>query len=115
MPWDFQGFVISDRMVAAIERYVREGVPPGDFLTAVICNDLKRAVSAADEDNRRNLPAFVGYFYNNCPSGCWGSKEKMYWWLRAHRLEHRPHGEHPTMGKCECDECVTYDVVESFR
>lgn len=25
----------------------------------------------------------------------------------------RPHGEHPTMGVCDCDECQQYDFEES--
>jgi hypothetical protein len=25
--------------------------------------------------------------------------------------EPRPHGEHPTLGKCDCDDCQLWDVM----
>jgi hypothetical protein len=75
------GTWISPDMLAAIKRYTERRIPPGDFLQAVICNDLTGAVGMADDDNLLNLPAFVHYFYNEAPSNCWGSKEKMKAWL----------------------------------
>jgi hypothetical protein len=38
-------------------------------------------VGRADDQNIKVLPAFVAYFYNEAPSQCWGSKEKMESWL----------------------------------
>jgi hypothetical protein len=67
-------------MMPAIRAYVEDHRVPGHFLQAVICNDLRGAIDRADEENLANLPAFVGYFYNEAPSGCWGSKEKMKAW-----------------------------------
>lgn len=40
-------------------------------------NDLKSAVAHADDENLQNLPAYVGYLYNEAPGDCWGSKEKV--------------------------------------
>ena len=77
------GTWVPPEMLAAIKRYIHGRVIPGDFLQAVICNDLTGAVGRADDDNLANLPAFVGYFYNEAPSRCWGSKEKMEAWLRG--------------------------------
>ena len=76
----FQGFYIPPRMMGAIERYVDHGISPGDFLTAVICNDLAGAVGRADEENMANLPAYVSYFYNEVSGECWGSIKKMVAW-----------------------------------
>jgi hypothetical protein len=70
-------------MIESIQRYVEKGIRPGDFLTAVICNDLFEAIGRADEDNLRNLPAIVGYFYNKTPPPCWGSPQKMNAWRHA--------------------------------
>ena len=92
------GFYIPPRMMPAIERYVNQGIQPGDFLTAVICNDLVLAVGRADEENMANLPAYVRYFYNETPGTCWGSKEKMAAWVRKFE------------GKCVSDP----KVVEHF-
>ena len=79
----FQEFYIPRRMEGGICRYVEYGIKPGDFLTAIIRNDLKEAVGRADEENMRNLPAYVAYFYNEVPSPAWGSKEKMEAWMEA--------------------------------
>ena len=27
----------------------------------------------------------------------------------------KPHGEHPTMGECGCDECERYEYLNSFN
>lgn len=75
------GFYLPPRMMGAIERYVNQGIPPGDFLTAVICNDLFEAVGRADEENMANLPAYVAYFYNEVTGACWGSRERMAAWM----------------------------------
>jgi hypothetical protein len=72
---------INDYTGSAIDRYINDHLPPGGFLSAVICNDLKEAVSHADDFNMRNIPAIVAYFYNNAPGNCWGSKERMEAWL----------------------------------
>lgn len=79
--YKFQHWYIPDRMMGGIKRYIAEGIPPGDFLTAIICNDLKEAVGRADEENVANLPAFVSFFYNHAPSTCWGSTERMRAWM----------------------------------
>ncbi len=81
MEYTFRQFHIRDDMMAAIRRYIEERLQPGDFLTAVIDNDLAEAVGRADDENMANLPAFVGYFYNEAPSSCWGSPAKRRAWL----------------------------------
>jgi hypothetical protein len=81
----FRDFYIPERMLGGITRYIEDGIPPGDFLAAVICNDLAQAVSRADDENIANIPAYVGYFYNKAPSGCWGSYEKMGAWIKLKR------------------------------
>lgn len=81
LTYEFRNFRIREDMVDAIQGYIRHGWHPGDFLSAVIGNDLKEAVTRADDDNLRNLPAFVAYFYNEAPAACWGSPEKQREWL----------------------------------
>jgi hypothetical protein len=78
---------IPERMQNALRRYVLEGVPPGHFLTAVICNDLKGAVGAADDTNLELLQTYVRWFYNIAPAPCWGSKEKMDVWMLERSAE----------------------------
>lgn len=86
----FRQWAIPDRMMGAIQRYIDRGINPGDFLTAVIDNNLKEAVSRADDENLENLPAFVAYFYNEAPGGCWGSPENRRAWLRRFQEECQP-------------------------
>jgi hypothetical protein len=79
----FNQFYIPERMMDGIKRYIEHHIKPGSFLCAVIQNDLREAVGAADDENIANLPAYVGYFYNEAPSICWGSREKMEAWLKG--------------------------------
>lgn len=53
---------------------------PGNFLTAVLRNDLKEACGRADHINIMALPAFVSFLYNHAPSGSWGSVAKFDSW-----------------------------------
>lgn len=72
---------LPEHMQGAAKRYVEKGLPPGDFLTAVICNDLFGAVSHADEDNARALKEWVQFFYWEAPGGCWKSRDIMDEWI----------------------------------
>lgn len=80
MIYRFREYTVRDDMMEAILRWIQHGIEPGDFLRAVINNDLREAIGRADDDNMRNLPAIVGYFYNEAPSSCWGSPEKAQAW-----------------------------------
>ena len=89
--YKFRNWYIPERMMPAIDRYITQGISPGTFLTAVICNNLHDALSRADDENLQNLPAFVAYFYNNAPAPCWGSPAKMKKWITDRKLS-TPHG-----------------------
>lgn len=77
----FRGFSIPPYMMESLQLYIDERQPVGSFLEAVICNDLKMAVDGADENNLANLPAYIGYLYNEAPARCCGSRKKMEAWL----------------------------------
>jgi hypothetical protein len=74
---------IPERMRTPMVEYVRNRKRPGDFLTAVICNDLKGAIGNADKENSELLRLYVMWFYNIAPADCQGSKEKMNTWLNG--------------------------------
>jgi hypothetical protein len=78
---------IPAHMQAALRRYVLEGIKPGDFLTAVICNDLRNAVGRADSENLPLLSLYVMWFYNIAPGTCWGSHEAMLKWLAERQAD----------------------------
>lgn len=72
-----------------VQRYIEHGTPPGDFLTAVICNDLKESFGRADEENIRRMFDIVSFFYNQAPAGCWGSEKRMMRWIKEGGLNGR--------------------------
>ena len=79
MSYRFRQFAIPVHMMASLTGYIERGVPVGDFLTAVLENNLSEACGR--DDNLENLPAYVAYLYNEAPSPCHGSPEKVRAWL----------------------------------
>ena len=73
---------IPEYTMTGLQRYINEGRPVGNFLKAVICNDLRLAVGYADDHNVNNLPAYTTYLHNEAPSGCHGSEAKYKAWIK---------------------------------
>jgi hypothetical protein len=73
-------YQIPENMHEGIVRWILKGIRPGHFLRSVIDNDLKGAILNADDVNIFRLTAYVHFFYNAAPVGCWGSKEKADKW-----------------------------------
>lgn len=67
--------------IGGIDRYVENHIEPGGFLRAVLENNLKEALGRADGTNREALFDIVAYIYNECPFQCWGSPERVAFWL----------------------------------
>jgi len=80
--YNFRNFYIPERMMNGMQLYIEEHYPTGDFLRSVLCNDLRSAIDRADDENIANLPAYIGFLYNQAPSDCWGSKEKYEAWIK---------------------------------
>lgn len=76
-------FLIPEHMRDGMRRYLESGTVPGNFLTSVLCNDLKGAVCSADRVNMTRLPDYVNFLYNNVPESCWGSVDKIHAWSKA--------------------------------
>lgn len=91
---------IPGYMQEGLRRYLELGIMPGDFLTAVLENDLKGAVSHADLVNQRMLAQYVTYLYNFAPRDCWGSPERVKKWIEAHRQKCEACGE--ILSQCNC-------------
>lgn len=75
-------YTIPPLLIERLQAYVKDRIPTGDFLRAVLENDLKGAVGRADVQSQRALCAIVSYCYNHIPSACWGSPEKVEEWLK---------------------------------
>ena len=74
---------IPNYMQGGIIRYYENGIPPGDFLSAVINNDFKEAVGRADDTNIHCLKAYVMWFYNQAPNGSWGFAGATTKWIKV--------------------------------
>jgi len=83
--YSFHEFHIPPHMMDGLTRYIEHGIAPGGFLTAVLENNLREACARADDINIRNLPAYIAYLYNDAPSACWGSPEKVDAWVANFR------------------------------
>ena len=77
--------MIPQRTKDSIDRYVHNRVPTGDFLEAVLSNDLMQSFALADYENRENLFDICQYIYNDIPSVCHGSPEKVEAWLNPEK------------------------------
>ena len=72
---------IPEPCMAALRRYVEKKEVPGGFLRAVLEGDLNRATTYADGTNLWLLPVYTAYLYNEVPSACHGSPEKVRKWI----------------------------------
>lgn len=88
----YREFAIPDYMVEGLDLWTRFGVLPGDFLIAVLSNDLMEACARADETNLRNLPVYCAYLYNEAPPQCFGSKERVRAWIEFKRAARQEAG-----------------------
>ena len=76
---------VAESLVA----YIETGRPTGDFLHAVLTNNLREAFGRADIINRFALFDIVSALYNYAPADCWGSKEKVAAWYEARANERK--------------------------
>ncbi len=69
--------------------YIEKGAPPGELMTAVICNDLAATLEVVREmeatDSRfEGFDAMADveqFFRTEAPEGCWGSKGSLGDWV----------------------------------
>jgi len=72
---------IPANMMGSLLAYTIEHQPVGDFLQAVICNDLREAFWRADDVNIEIIGVYVAWFYNEAPGLCHGSREAYRAWI----------------------------------
>jgi len=72
--------MIEPRFKEAIDAWVSIARPMAGFINAVLENDFIEAVGRADPEAYANLKDIVKYLYNDCPIGCWGSKDRVKAW-----------------------------------
>jgi hypothetical protein len=67
-----------------LRRYVEHGIPPGDFLKALISNRLWETLTRADDTlGRDEITAIFRWLYQCAPPECFGTFDKMQAWVDA--------------------------------
>ena len=84
----YRGVQIPEHMIGAALSYFNEHQPPGDFLRAVLENDLMEAYRQADDENVVAMHAWVVFLYNEAPIGSYGSPENVKVWLASRQVTH---------------------------
>lgn len=72
---------LPEHMQDGTELYVEDGIEPGDFLLAVLRNDLVGAFGRADPINAASMHDWADWLFNDAPMGCWGSAAKVSAWV----------------------------------
>lgn len=78
---------IKPETIETLRRYADHGIPTGDFLRAVLENNLFEAAGRADPENFAALGDICGYVYNEMPAGCWGNPQTVREWLRGFEIK----------------------------
>lgn len=75
------GYHVPEHLADGLRDYIVDRIETGGFLRAVLENDLREACARADEVSRAFLFDIVSFLYNEAPSTCWGSPERVAAWL----------------------------------
>jgi hypothetical protein len=80
---------VPEHLRGGLIRYFVDGLLPGGFLQAVLCNDLTQAFTrAADVETTFYLPTLVECLLAHAPSAAWGSRDAVRaWTITPDRLE----------------------------
>lgn len=78
---------VNPVILDSIERYVQTGCGVGDFLTAVLDNNLREALGRADDYNLHTIHEIVKVLYNYCPGSCWGCPKNRKSWQMQQGLQ----------------------------
>jgi hypothetical protein len=70
-------------MASGMRRYIENGIEPGGFMRALLRNDLRGAVAAADAMNLVHIPHWVVWLENNLPGAAWGSDDRYTAWING--------------------------------
>lgn len=71
---------VPQHTAEALADYVVRGRQHGDFITAVLSNNLQLTFGYADDLNRERLHEIIRFLWNDVPASCWGSPEKVEQW-----------------------------------
>jgi hypothetical protein len=73
--------LIPSHMHGGVKRWVKNGIPPGDFLTLMLEHDVYGAIGRADDENQAAIVNWVKFMHNYLPGGCHGNEERVREWF----------------------------------
>lgn len=79
---DIDYSMLPEHLRAGLQRYIEDGVKPGDFLCAVLRNDLMGAWGRADEYCKAQMNGIMDFVYNQMPAGSHGSEAELNLWIQ---------------------------------
>lgn len=77
---------VPEHLHDGLIRYFTEGLLPGDFLRAVLNNDLVEAIRRGDEVSRAHLPQLADFLYFDAPAWAWGNHARVLAWQNTFRV-----------------------------
>lgn len=75
--------MIPPRTLETINDYIEKGWEPGDFVRAVLENNLARSFACADIHNRAAMFDIVKHVWNTIPANAWGSPQRVEAWIKS--------------------------------
>lgn len=76
---------IKESTLNALYRYVEDKTPTGDFLHAVLTNNLCVAIGRADPENMVALKEIMKFCHNEIRMDCYGSPKVVKDWLSSEK------------------------------
>ncbi len=80
----FRHCEIPDYMQGGLLAYVLRGDPPGDFLHALLSNDLRETFAHADPNNEKLILEYCRFLRWHVPDNCKGSPLRVEEWIAEH-------------------------------
>jgi len=80
---------LPDYMREPARLYLEEGKPPGDFMYALLTNDLRGAITRADAANTAMLSTIWMWWLSEIPSAAQGSPYNVEAWVEHEGLLHK--------------------------
>lgn len=74
---------VPGHLHGGLVRYLVYRLHTGDFLAAVLANDLREAVRLGDPESHAALVPLVRFLYHDAPALAWGSPDKVQAWLEG--------------------------------
>lgn len=72
---------IPEHLRGGLTRYLNNHIKPGDFLTAVLTNNLMGAFKTGDEKSLASIKDIIAYLYWEVGMDCYGTQEKFNSWI----------------------------------